>query len=43
MQVGIDLYVMIVEAAFPIGLAFAIGDLMVTSFLKMALKGRVEL
>lgn len=42
MQIGIDLYTMIVTEALPIGIAFAVGDLIVTSFLKMAFKGRVE-
>lgn len=42
MQVGIDIYTMVVESALPIGIAFAVGDLIVTSFLKMAFKGRVE-
>lgn len=42
MQIGIDIYTMVVNAALPIGVAFAVGDLIVTSFLKMAFKGRVE-
>ena len=42
MQVGIDLYVQLIEGALPIGLAFIIGDLIVSSFLKMAFKGKVE-
>lgn len=42
MQVGIDLYVMMLEGALPIGLAFIIGDLIVSAFLKMAFRGKVE-
>lgn len=42
MQVGIDLYAMMISEALPIAIAFIIGDLIVTSFLKMAFKGKVE-
>lgn len=43
MEVGIEIYTMIVQGAVPIGIAFAVGDLIVTSFLKMGLRGRVEI
>lgn len=43
MQAGIDIYTNIVQIALPIGLAFAIGDFIVVTFLKMALRGRVEI
>lgn len=42
MEVGIEIYTQIVTSAVPIGIAFAIGDFIVKSFLKMALKGVVE-
>ena len=42
METGIELYTQIVISAVPIGIAFAIGDFIVKSFLKMALKGIVE-
>ena len=42
METGIELYTQIVINAVPIGIAFAIGDFIVKSFLKMALKGVVE-
>lgn len=43
MEVGIEIYKMILTGALPIGLAFAIGDFIVVTFLKMALRGRVEI
>lgn len=42
MEIGIEIYTQIVQGAVPIGIAFAIGDFIVKSFLKMALKGVVE-
>lgn len=42
MDVGIAIYTEIVQTAVPIGIAFAIGDLIVKSFLGMALKGVVK-
>lgn len=42
MEIGIEIYTEIVKNAVPIGIAFAIGDFIVKSFLKMALKGVVE-
>lgn len=42
METGIEIYTQIVTGAVPIGIAFAIGDFIVKSFLKMALKGVVE-
>ncbi len=42
MTEAINLYAMVVEAALPYAVAFAVGNLIVTSFLKMAFKGRVE-
>lgn len=38
----ISIYVDIVELAIPIAITFAFGNLIVTSFLKMAFGGRVE-
>ena len=43
MEAGIEIYSMIVAGAVPIGIAFAIGDFIVVTFLKMALRGRVEM
>lgn len=42
MEVGIEIYKEIVVNAVPIGIAFAMGDFIVKTFLKMALKGVVE-
>lgn len=42
MEIGIEIYTQIVTASVPIGIAFSIGDFIVKSFLKMALKGVVE-
>lgn len=42
MQDAIDLFAQIVTAAIPYGVTFALGDLIVCSFMKMAFKGRVE-
>lgn len=39
---AINLFVMIVEAAIPFGITFALGQLIVNSFLKMAFGGKVE-
>lgn len=39
---AINLYAMVVEAAIPFAVTFALGNLIVTSFLKMAFKGKVE-
>lgn len=38
----INLYVMVVEAALPFAVTFCVGNLIVSSFLKMAFKGKVE-
>ena len=42
MQEAIKLYAMVVESAIPYGVTFAVGNLIVTTFLRMAFKGRVE-
>lgn len=42
MQEAIKLYAMVVEVAIPYGVTFAVGNLIVTTFLRMAFKGRVE-
>lgn len=42
MQEAIKLYAMVVESALPYAVTFAIGNLIVKSFLKMAFKGTVE-
>lgn len=42
MQEAINLYTMVVEAALPYAVTFALGNLVVSSFLKMAFKGKVE-
>lgn len=42
MQEAINLYAKIIEAAIPYAIAFAVGQLIVTSFLKMAFGGKVE-
>lgn len=42
MQAAIELFTMIVVEAIPYGVAFALGQLIVNSFMKMAFGGRVE-
>lgn len=42
MQEAIDLFAMIVESAIPYGVAFALGQLIVNSFMKMAFGGKIE-
>lgn len=42
MKDAIDLYAMVVSAAIPYAVAFAIGNLIVGSFLRMAFGGKVE-
>lgn len=42
MKDAIDLYAMIVTDAIPYAVAFAIGNLIVGSFLRMAFGGKVE-
>lgn len=42
MQEAINLYAMVVQSALPYAVTFAVGNLIVTSFLKMAFKGKVE-
>lgn len=39
---AINLYTAVVQAAIPYAVAFAVGNLIVTTFMKMAFKGRVE-
>lgn len=42
MQDAINLFTQIVEAAIPYGITFAMGQLIVNSFMKMAFGGRIE-
>lgn len=42
MQGAIDLFAQIVTAAIPYGVAFALGQLIVNSFMKMAFGGKIE-
>lgn len=42
MEEAISLFTKIVEAAIPYAVTFAVGQLIVTSFLKMAFGGKVE-
>lgn len=42
-QEAIDLFAQVVAAAIPYGVVFALGQLVVNSFMKMAFKGKVEL
>lgn len=39
---AISLFTLIVESAIPYGIAFALGQLIVNSFMKMAFGGKVE-
>ena len=39
---AIELFAMIVEAAIPFGITFALGQLIVNTFMKMAFGGKVE-
>lgn len=39
---AIDLFAKIVESAIPYGVTFALGQLIVNSFMKMAFGGRIE-
>lgn len=43
MQIGIELYALVISEALPIGLAFAIGDFMVVTFCNMMLSGKAKL
>lgn len=42
MQDAINLFALIVESAIPYAITFAVGQLIVNSFLKMAFGGRIE-
>lgn len=42
MKEAIELYALVVEAAIPYAVTFAVGNLIVSSFLRMAFKGKVE-
>ena len=42
MQEAINLYLMVVESAIPYAVTFALGNLVVSSLLRMAFKGKVE-
>lgn len=39
---AIDLFAMVVQGAIPYGVAFAIGQLVVDTFMRMAFGGKVE-
>lgn len=39
---AIALFTLVVKAAFPYALAFAIGNLIVNAFMRMAFGGRIE-
>ncbi len=39
---AIELFRMIVEAAIPYGVTFALGQMIVNSFMKMAFGGKIE-
>lgn len=43
MQEAISIYTMVVEAAIPFAITFAVGNLVVNTFMKMAFKGKVEI
>lgn len=43
MKEAIDLYASIVTGAIPYGITFALGDLIVCTFMKMAFGGKLEL
>lgn len=42
MQEAIQLFTMVVGDALPYALAFSVGNLIVTTFMKMAFGGRIE-
>lgn len=42
MQAAIDLFAEVVKSAIPYGVAFAMGQLIVNSFMKMAFGGKIE-
>lgn len=42
MREAIELFTMIVEGAIPYGITFALGQLIVNSFMKMAFGGKIE-
>lgn len=42
MQEAIKLFALIVEAAIPYGVTFALGQLIVNSFMMMAFGGKIE-
>ena len=42
MQEAINLFAMIVQSAIPYGITFALGQLIVNSFMKMAFGGKIE-
>lgn len=42
MQEAIKLFALIVEAAIPYGVTFALGQLIVNSFMQMAFGGKIE-
>lgn len=39
---AIDLFTMVVQSAIPYGVAFALGQLVVDTFMRMAFGGKVE-
>lgn len=42
MRDAIDLFSMVVQSAIPYGVAFALGQLIVDTFMRMAFGGKVE-
>lgn len=42
MTEAINLFALIVESAIPYGVVFALGQMIVNSFMKMAFKGYIE-
>lgn len=42
MKDAIDLFTMVVQGAIPYGVAFALGQLIVDTFMRMAFGGKVE-
>lgn len=43
MKEAINLFAMVVEGAIPYGVAFAVGNMIVCTFMKAAFGGRLEL
>lgn len=43
MEIGIEIYTQILLGALPIGLAFAICDFIVVTYLNMILRGKIKI